>query len=150
MLSQPVTQHPASVDAYIRHGWSLVPIPQGTKGPKTPNWNQRTAALPQRWSVRAAGRGGFARRSLLAHKTAASLPAPLLHSGGDSRGHSRPAPSPRDAQFGSCGGSHRGSSGSEGPNDSDSGEDYGGATRTCLVILKSARKLRRQFDRDYC
>ena len=57
MLSQPVTQHPASVDAYIRHGWSLVPIPQGTKGPKTPNWNQRTAALrsqsdlPPGWGI---------------------------------------------------------------------------------------------------
>ena len=28
---QTVQSHPASVDAYIRHGWSLVPIPMGTK-----------------------------------------------------------------------------------------------------------------------
>lgn len=36
-----VQQHPASVDAYIRHGWSLVPIPAGTKGPRAVGWNQR-------------------------------------------------------------------------------------------------------------
>ncbi len=35
-----VQGHPASVDAYIRHGWKLVPIPQGTKGPALPGWNQ--------------------------------------------------------------------------------------------------------------
>lgn len=40
-----VQQHPASVDAYIRQGWSLVPIPPGTKGPRSPGWNQRTSAL---------------------------------------------------------------------------------------------------------
>ena len=40
-----VAQHPASVDAYIRHGWSLVPIPAGTKGPRTPGWNLRTNSL---------------------------------------------------------------------------------------------------------
>ena len=40
-----VQQHPASVDAYIRHGWSLVPIPMGTKGPRTPGWNLRENAL---------------------------------------------------------------------------------------------------------
>ena len=40
-----VTQHPASVDAYIRHGWSLVPIPAGTKGPRTPGWNLKPNAL---------------------------------------------------------------------------------------------------------
>jgi len=38
-------QHPASVDAYIRHGWSLVPIPPGTKGPRTVGWNRRESAL---------------------------------------------------------------------------------------------------------
>lgn len=38
-------QHPASVDAYIRHGWSMVPIPPGTKGPNTPGWNKRENAL---------------------------------------------------------------------------------------------------------
>ena len=40
-----VQQHPASVDAYIRHGWSLVPIPMGTKGPRTPGWNLKSNAL---------------------------------------------------------------------------------------------------------
>ena len=42
---QTVQSHPASVDAYIRHGWSLVPIPMGTKGPRTPGWNLRESAL---------------------------------------------------------------------------------------------------------
>lgn len=46
MIPIPSAQpHPASVDAYIRHGWSLVPIPPGTKGPRIPNWNQRANAL---------------------------------------------------------------------------------------------------------
>lgn len=40
-----VQSHPASVDAYIRHGWSLVPIPAGTKGPATPGWNRKEAQL---------------------------------------------------------------------------------------------------------
>jgi hypothetical protein len=40
-----VQSHPASVDAYIRHGWSLVPIPAGTKGPRTPAWNLKENAL---------------------------------------------------------------------------------------------------------
>ena len=40
-----VQQHPASVDAYIRHGWSLVPIPMGTKGPSHRGWNLRESAL---------------------------------------------------------------------------------------------------------
>jgi hypothetical protein len=40
-----VTQHPASVDAYIRHGWSLVPIPAGTKGPRTLGWNLKQNAI---------------------------------------------------------------------------------------------------------
>lgn len=47
-MSQPssqVHQHPASVDAYIRANWSLVPIPPGTKGPRTPGWNKRENAL---------------------------------------------------------------------------------------------------------
>ena len=42
---QTVQQHPASVDAYIRHGWSLVPIPANTKGPRTPGWNLKHNAL---------------------------------------------------------------------------------------------------------
>ena len=45
MTTESVAQHPASVDAYIRQGWSLVPIPAGTKGPKLAGWNQRGAAL---------------------------------------------------------------------------------------------------------
>ena len=45
-MAQPqVTQHPASVDAYIRHGWSLVPIPSGTKGPRNAGWNIKANAL---------------------------------------------------------------------------------------------------------
>lgn len=46
MSAQPsVQQHPASVDAYIRQGWSLVPIPAGSKGPTTTGWNLRSGAL---------------------------------------------------------------------------------------------------------
>ena len=40
-----VQSHPASVDAYIRHGWSLVPIPMGTKGPTHKGWNLKQNAL---------------------------------------------------------------------------------------------------------
>ena len=43
--AQTVQQHPASVDAYIRHGWSLVPIPANTKGPRTQGWNLKENAL---------------------------------------------------------------------------------------------------------
>ena len=42
---QTVQSHPASVDAYIRHGWSLVPIPANTKGPRTLGWNLKQNAL---------------------------------------------------------------------------------------------------------
>jgi len=42
---QTIQQHPASVDLYIRHDWSLVPIPFGTKGPRTPGWNRKENAL---------------------------------------------------------------------------------------------------------
>lgn len=45
MSVQTVQQHPASVDAYIRYGWSLVPIPPGTKGPRQSGWNKRENAL---------------------------------------------------------------------------------------------------------
>lgn len=57
MTALPVTQHPASVDAYIRHGWSLVPVPPGTKGPSTSGWNLRENALtsqhqlPAGWGI---------------------------------------------------------------------------------------------------
>lgn len=46
-----------SFDAYIRHGWSLVPIAPNSKGPKTKNWNRKencltsSAALPPEWGV---------------------------------------------------------------------------------------------------
>jgi len=39
--TQQVASHPSSIEAYIRHGWSLVPIPPGTKGPSTTGWNQK-------------------------------------------------------------------------------------------------------------
>ena len=45
MIQPQVTHHPASVDAYIRHGWSLVPIPSGTKGPRNAGWNIKANAL---------------------------------------------------------------------------------------------------------
>lgn len=57
MTSHPVSQHPASVDAYIRAGWSLVPIPPNTKGPTTKDWNKRENALrshielPPGWGI---------------------------------------------------------------------------------------------------
>lgn len=41
MSANPVSMLPASYDHYIRHGWYLVPIPSGTKAPKTPNWNKK-------------------------------------------------------------------------------------------------------------
>ena len=56
-MSVQVQQHPASVDAYIRYGWSLVPIPPGTKGPITDGWNLKTNAirdqtqLPHGWGI---------------------------------------------------------------------------------------------------
>lgn len=43
--------HPSSVDAYIRHGWSLVPIPPGTKGPTTKGWNRKENALTSQASL---------------------------------------------------------------------------------------------------
>jgi hypothetical protein len=36
---------PASFDAYIRHGWSLVPMPSGTKGPTAAGWNRKENCL---------------------------------------------------------------------------------------------------------
>lgn len=42
-----VSFNPSSVDAYIRHGWSLVPIPEGTKAPKKTGWNLRENSLKQ-------------------------------------------------------------------------------------------------------
>ena len=45
MTTATTVQHPASADAYIRNGWSLVPIPPGSKGPRHVGWNRREAAL---------------------------------------------------------------------------------------------------------
>ena len=45
MITEPVAPHPASIAHYIRHGWSLVPIPPGTKGPHHKGWNQKRNAL---------------------------------------------------------------------------------------------------------
>ena len=56
-MNTQVQQHPASVDAYIRYGWSLVPIPPGTKGPTDAGWNLKTNAfkdqtqLPHGWGI---------------------------------------------------------------------------------------------------
>ncbi len=44
-LSNQVLGLPVSFDAYIRHGWSLVAIPRGTKGPWHHGWNKPEAAL---------------------------------------------------------------------------------------------------------
>lgn len=52
-----VHQHPATVDAYLRHGWKLVPIPPGTKGPTRSGWNreertiQSSAELPPGFGI---------------------------------------------------------------------------------------------------
>ena len=57
MTAFQVAQHPASVDAYLRHGWSLVPIPPGTKGPQTKGWQHRENTLksqhqlPPGWGI---------------------------------------------------------------------------------------------------
>jgi len=40
-----ITALPASYDSYIRLGWSLVPIPPGTKGPRNTGWNRKENAL---------------------------------------------------------------------------------------------------------
>lgn len=45
MTQVQVAQHPSTIENYIRQGWSLVPIPQGTKGPRSAGWNQRQNAL---------------------------------------------------------------------------------------------------------
>ena len=45
MTPPTVSQHPSSMEPYIRHGWSLVPIPPGTKGPAHRGWNLRANAL---------------------------------------------------------------------------------------------------------
>lgn len=45
------------VQAYVDHGWSLVPIPPSSKGPRTAGWNRRenalqsSADLPEGWGI---------------------------------------------------------------------------------------------------
>lgn len=43
-----MTDSDSIVDQYIQHGWSLVPIPMGTKGPRATGWNIRENALKSR------------------------------------------------------------------------------------------------------
>jgi len=38
---------PSSADAYIRHGWKLCHIPDGTKGPQQAGWNKAENALTE-------------------------------------------------------------------------------------------------------
>ena len=38
---QTVVGLPISFDSYLRHGWRLVAIPQGSKGPKQAGWNKQ-------------------------------------------------------------------------------------------------------------
>lgn len=45
MTTPQVQAHPASIDAYIRHGWSLVPIPPNSKGPTNVGWNLQENAV---------------------------------------------------------------------------------------------------------
>jgi len=42
---------PVSYDAYIRHGWALVPIPTGTKGPRQSGWNKKENCLVSSASI---------------------------------------------------------------------------------------------------
>jgi hypothetical protein len=44
-FERTVQSHPASVDVYIRHGWSLVPIPLGSKGPRNLGWNLKNNCI---------------------------------------------------------------------------------------------------------
>jgi len=50
-LAHQVHAHPAGADLYIRHGWAVVPIPAGTKGPKMAGWNRRENALKSQADV---------------------------------------------------------------------------------------------------
>ncbi len=46
IISPQITaQHPGAVDAYIRHGWSVVPIGPNSKHPVGKDWNQRQNCL---------------------------------------------------------------------------------------------------------
>lgn len=43
--SPHVQQHPSTIDAYIRYGWSLVAIAPNSKAPVTPNWQVEENSL---------------------------------------------------------------------------------------------------------
>lgn len=40
-VTSSTSPHPASLEAYTRNGWKLIPIPPGTKGPATKGWNKK-------------------------------------------------------------------------------------------------------------
>ena len=42
---------PVSFDAYLRHGWKLVAIPPGSKGPRTPGWNRKENTIADSTAV---------------------------------------------------------------------------------------------------
>lgn len=44
-VAQVMEPHPSAVDAYLRNGWALVPIPPRSKAPIATGWNERTAVL---------------------------------------------------------------------------------------------------------
>lgn len=44
-LPNTVIGLPVSFDSYIRHGWKLVAIPQGSKGPNSAAWNRKENAV---------------------------------------------------------------------------------------------------------
>lgn len=46
-----VVGHPSSIEHYIKSNWSLVPIPPGTKGPRSPEWNKKENALKSQTAV---------------------------------------------------------------------------------------------------
>ena len=41
-----VSPLPSSSDAYLRHGWHLIPLAPGTKRPMGDGWNKPGAQLP--------------------------------------------------------------------------------------------------------
>lgn len=45
MSAVPTFQHPSAFGPYLRHGWKLVPIQAGTKGPQTPKWNDEANCI---------------------------------------------------------------------------------------------------------
>jgi hypothetical protein len=54
------TPHPSAFNPYLRHGWCLVPIQAGTKGPNTPQWNTRAACITESSDIPEGMGGGLA------------------------------------------------------------------------------------------